>query len=663
MAASQNLIEKSWRAFIEQLPQGIACYEPEISIDLSLPINEILKLYFQMPCIDCNTAYASMHGYRRETMIGIRVHQFMIDNKMNRKRLADAIQEDKTQTIHQVELYELTKSGEEKYFHVNLGHEIHNNLLYRVWIHKIDVTAQKKLTKKLSEQMSIYRDLFENVSDDLFIVKVTPEKRFCFLAINPAALKNLQLSPDHIKGQFVEEITHEPLSSIITESFQHCLAEEKAIHFLKQVDFPSGSRFMSLSLFPIYNSSGRIHRIFGVARDITASKKFEQQLKQLNWILTISSRSNVALLHSKTELDLFQSYCDAIVSSPAYSLAFITKPNKNEKDTVDFITASSNLINLKEYNWPWHHIDLGNSYTKLAMESGEMQIHQVKLSNLLAPLQRLPILKQLVNIVVLPLKIEDNLIGTLNIFVAHHVLFEQEEIKLYQELADNLCLGIKTNRLADSYSSEIKLKHQQAIKLQKTLESALTALSNALSQRDPYTAGHQTRVSDLACAIAKEMHLDEERIHWLGLAANVHDIGKIHIPAEILSKPTHLTATEFELIKIHPEAGYEILKGIDFPAPVATIVRQHHEYLDGSGYPHGLKGDEILLETQIITVADIVESMSSHRPYRPALGIDAALAYIQELRGTKLCAQAVDACGDLFQKKNYRFLEQNSLHA
>lgn len=190
----------------------------------------------------------------------------------------------------------------------------------------------------------------------------------------------------------------------------------------------------------------------------------------------------------------------------------------------------------------------------------------------------------------------------------------------------------------------IRARAAQLGKLEKALEDTLEALAAVLEQRDPYTAGHQKHVGLLAVLIGRELGFDQGRLHALRLACIVHDLGKIQVPVEILTKPARLNAAEFALVKQHPLVGYNILKTIDFPWPIADIVVQHHESLDGSGYPYGLKGDQILPEARVLTVADIVESMSSDRPYRAALGIDAAIAEITRLRDSKLDADVVDAC-------------------
>jgi len=188
-----------------------------------------------------------------------------------------------------------------------------------------------------------------------------------------------------------------------------------------------------------------------------------------------------------------------------------------------------------------------------------------------------------------------------------------------------------------------------------TLNGTIRAMALTVELRDPYTAGHQQRVALLACAIAKEMGLPEEQINGLRMAAVIHDIGKMNVPAEILSKPGKLTEMEFGIVKTHSQAGYEILKTIEFPYPVAQIVLQHHERMDGSGYPLGLRGKDILLEVRILGVADVVEAMASHRPYRPALGMDKALEEVSRKKGICYDADVVDACQRLLTEKGFRF--------
>jgi len=192
-------------------------------------------------------------------------------------------------------------------------------------------------------------------------------------------------------------------------------------------------------------------------------------------------------------------------------------------------------------------------------------------------------------------------------------------------------------------------------KLQRALKGTIEAISIMIEMRDPYTAGHQRRVAQLAEAMATRLNLPVIKIEGIKFAAQIHDIGKLYVPAEILSKPTKLSELEYAIIKTHPQAGYEILKNIEFPWPIADIVLQHHERLDGSGYPAGLKDGEILPEARILSVADVVEAMSSHRPYRPSFGIDKALEEVSLNSGILYDSQAVFACQQLFLEKVFSF--------
>jgi len=192
-------------------------------------------------------------------------------------------------------------------------------------------------------------------------------------------------------------------------------------------------------------------------------------------------------------------------------------------------------------------------------------------------------------------------------------------------------------------------------KLRRTMKGTIYAMALTVEMRDPYTAGHQRNVANLAWAIAREMGLSEGEIEGIHLAAAIHDVGRTSIPAEILSKPSSLTDIEFLMVKRHPQVGYDILKMVEFPWPIAQIVLQHHERMDGSGYPQGLSGKDIVLGARILAVADVVEAMASHRPYRPAHGVNKALEEISQNRDTLYDASVADACIRLFRKEEFTF--------
>ncbi len=191
--------------------------------------------------------------------------------------------------------------------------------------------------------------------------------------------------------------------------------------------------------------------------------------------------------------------------------------------------------------------------------------------------------------------------------------------------------------------------------LKKVMHATISAIALTVEKRDPYTSGHQQRVAQLAEAIAEQLGLPDDRVEGVRMAAAIHDIGKISLPAEILAKPVRLTDIEMSLIQAHSRAGYDILKGIEFPWPIADIVLQHHERMDGSGYPGGLAGEDILLEARIIGVADVVETMSSHRPYRPSMGLEKAIEEIEKHKGILYDPRVVEACFALLNEKGFTF--------
>jgi putative nucleotidyltransferase with HDIG domain len=235
-----------------------------------------------------------------------------------------------------------------------------------------------------------------------------------------------------------------------------------------------------------------------------------------------------------------------------------------------------------------------------------------------------------------------------------HRLIVNDKVRWVREKADIEFDTEGNPIMAIGFTQDITERKQTEERLKKTLNATIDTIGNIVEVKDPYTAGHQKNVSQIATFIAQKMKLPKDKIEGIRIASLVHDIGKISVPAEILNKSTKLSEIEFDLVKDHSKTGYDILKSIEFPWPVAKIVLQHHERLNGSGYPNKLKGDEIILEAKIIGVVDVVEAMSSHRPYRPALGIDKALEEISKNRGILYDPEVVDAFLKLFKEKGFK---------
>jgi len=256
-------------------------------------------------------------------------------------------------------------------------------------------------------------------------------------------------------------------------------------------------------------------------------------------------------------------------------------------------------------------------------------------------------------------------IGTVAVFtdICARKKFEKELKKAHNELEETvkkrtIWLSTTNRLLKDEITKRKEVEEDlkdSFVRLKKTLNGTVQVVANVVEAKDPYTSGHQQRVSELACTISKAMNFPTHRIEGMRIAALLHDIGKISIPVEILSKPGKLGRFEFELIQNHPRIGYEILQGIDFPWKISEVVLQHHERLNGSGYPSGLKSDEISLEAKILGVADVVEAMSSNRPYRPALGVDKALSEILMNKAVLYEPDVVDICVKLFTEAKFKF--------
>lgn len=253
-----------------------------------------------------------------------------------------------------------------------------------------------------------------------------------------------------------------------------------------------------------------------------------------------------------------------------------------------------------------------------------------------------------INTLMLPVSSGERVLGVMGVYSLDRDAFALDELELLQELAGDTAYGIISLRTLDE-------RNYARGALDTVLFQTIEAIGLTVEKRDPYTAGHQERVAQLAVAIGRLMGLDEERLTGLHLGAVIHDIGKISVPSEILNSPGKLSKFEFGLIRSHPQVGYDIIKGVDFPWPVSQMIYQHHERLDGSGYPNGLKGDEIILEAKILAVADVVEAISSHRPYRPALGIEVGIREIKAGRGTLFEPAVVDSCLALFEHGGFEW--------
>lgn len=377
---------------------------------------------------------------------------------------------------------------------------------------------------------------------------------------------------------------------------------------------------------------------------------------KLSWALDAYARATESLIRLNSIGSLMQDICESIAQESAYPLAWIAKKIDNSEKDIELIAASGysrDFLDNLDVSWDDEEKN-GLGPTEVSIRTGKIQVIENISEDLTYRYWKEKALNyDLQSCISVPILIEDTIYGSLNVYSSKIDAFDNEILSVFKGLAEHISIGISRIQIQDILIDERLEKQDALMKFSNGLESIIYAITKAMEERDPYTAGHESRVSHLAVAIANEMNLESKYVAGLKMAALVHDIGKIAVPLEILVKPSRLSYLEFEMIKLHSEKGYNILKDIPFEFPIAEIVYQHHEKLDGSGYPLGLKENEILLESKILTVADIVESMASHRPYRPALGIEKALEEIQKLSGKQLDSSVVNACVNLFHVKNY----------
>ncbi len=407
---------------------------------------------------------------------------------------------------------------------------------------------------------------------------------------------------------------------------------------------------VSLALSPIRNKSGYLVGVSFVEHDVTELKVAERELRAVNRALLTRSSCNLALVRAANEIALMEQICHVLVEVGGYRFAWVGFARHDEERTVQpMVHYGYEKDCLDGIQLSWADTDQGRSPWGSAIRSGTPQIYQYSAGDsTMTPWHDELLKRGYRSVLALPLRHKIEKLGALTIYASDPDAFHAEEVKLITELADDLSYGITALRTNVAQEESVG-------RLQESMESTIKAVANMVEMRDPYTTGHQQRVAGLAVAIGRAMGLPEQKVYGLQLAGIVHDLGKVHVPAEILSKPGKLTKIEYEMIKSHAESGYEILKSVDFLWPIAQTVLQHHERIDGSGYPAGLKGDKILLEAKIIAVADVVEAISSHRPYRPALGIEAALKELRANRGKFYDPAVADVCLKLFSENTFSF--------
>ncbi len=495
-----------------------------------------------------------------------------------------------------IEIEGLKKDGTEFPIELSLAFFESDNDLFFTGIIR-DISDRKKAEDKIRESENRYRTLAESAEDDIFIITKDLRLRYS----NSCAAEKLKTRPEYMIGKKLSELFPENVAAHMNSSIETVFKTGRSISVENKFPFPTRELWLNTRLLPLKEDNGEnITAVMGVSRDITSRKIAEEAL----WV---SEQQYRALVEATSEcickLDLNGVFK---YMSPA---GLVTHGMRSVNEAIG--RHCSELVE------PEYH-DLLEK-TLAGAKDGQIQKFQFESATV------------------------------------DGVKWFESVLTPQKDNLGNVVSIIRISRdITERVSAEIKIT-ESWMKLQKTLEDTVTALSSTAGMRDPYTAGHQQRVAKLASAIARELGMSKESVKGIRVSSTLHDIGKIYVPAEILSKPGKLNEFEFKIIEAHAQASYDILKDIDFPWPIASTVLQHHERLDGSGYPNKLTSDEIIVEAKILAVADVVEAMSSRRPYRSGLGINKALEEVAENKGRLYDDDAVNACISLFSEKDFDF--------
>ncbi|MGA2159516.1 MAG: PAS domain S-box protein [Dehalococcoidia bacterium] len=450
----------------------------------------------------------------------------------------------------------------------------------------------------LDESERRFQRIIEHVNDIFYILDPNLE----IVYVSPHVESALGYTVAEALNSWRNYVTDNPMNLAAYEKTQMALTTgEKQLPYLQEFMHRDGTkRLAEINESPLKNYKGEVIGIVGAARDMTERKKAEEALKKSEEKFRILSEKSI------TGIYIIQDAKMAYVN-PSLASMFGYSPEE--------ITGKLSLVDL--------------------IHPDDIQAVMERLQNRLAgEIEHGSIVYKAVK--------KDG--ATIHIEVYGMLIEYQGRPAVMGTLIDITESKVTEEKLLKSYES-----------LKKTLNDAINTMVKIVEMRDPYTAGHQQRVADLATTIATEMKLEDTRIDQLRMAAIIHDIGKIFVPSDILSKPGKLTDMEFRLVKTHSQHGYDIVKGMDLPGSVAQAVLQHHERLDGSGYPNQLKGGDILLEAKILAIADVVEAMSSHRPFRSALGIDKAFEEIAKNKGKLYDPDVVDICLTVFNTHKFEF--------
>jgi PAS domain S-box-containing protein/putative nucleotidyltransferase with HDIG domain len=467
----------------------------------------------------------------------------------------------------------------------------------------IDITERQRLQEYLEKE----RHEFRLIVDSSPIIMFFKDQEGRFVRVNKTFAEALKIPEEEFWGKTVFDLYPAKIAQDMANDDQEVIKLGRPkFNIIEQYKSASGIRWVQTDKVPILDENGVAVGLLGFAQDITERKRAEDALRK--------SEAQYRLLaeHMTDTIRLMDMNLKTTYLSPsAAKLRGFTYQEILELPLEKQITPESLKPALKMFSEEIPRIEADPGYNPV--RTLDLEYYRKD--------------------------------GT--------TVWAESSFSLIRDPSGKpISILAEARDITERKQAEEKLVKSYA-SLKKTLDDAIDTMAKIVETRDPYTSGHQHKVADLAIAIAREMKLEDTRIDQLRMAAVIHDIGKLYVPSDILSKPGKLSDIEFNLIKAHPQHGYDIVKGMDFPCNIAKTVLQHHERLDGSGYPNQLKGEDMVLEAKILAVADVVEAMVAHRPYRPALGLDKALEEISKNKGKLYDPDVVDACVKLFKEKEF----------
>ena len=509
--------------------------------------------------------------------------------------------------------------------------------------------SPRSITRELISIKRHFEAIFEGMSEG--ILELTKTGRIVYA--NPAALCIIGLPEEKLLASRFEDIFTEDYHQTMTKLIE--TPDEKSVGIAEDVPICLNEYLLTLKAFPVDDSESKAVIILN---DVTKQKEAEEALRRRNRELELL---NVASRAFSSSLELDQVLVAVLeelrrLMDVVGSTIWLVDSESGElvcRQAAGICADSMNGWRLEPEQglagWVFQNrksLNVPDTRSDMRHYKGVDESTGVEIRSILGT----------------PLMAQGKLIGVIQVVDTESEKFDTTHQTLLEWLAASAAVAIENARLYEYAHQEIgerekaeKNLNSSVKRLRKTLNGTIQTIASIVERRDPYTAGHQRRVAQLAQAIAKEMGLSEHQIEGILMSGLIHDIGKMAIPAEILSKPGRLDPEEFALIKKHPWVGYDILKQVEFPWPIAQIVYQHHEKMNGSGYPQGLSSEDILIEAKILCTSDVVEAMASHRPYRAALGIQEALKEISGKKGEFYDPEVVKACLELFENEKFCF--------